>query len=136
VWGIQPSFSRLSSEEGIGVDSRRRLIRLEEARRLSTAEQSASNDVRAKPRLVVFYSPTSGRCRRLEALLANILRSRRNYEAFEVVRVDIGERPDLAERFRIEVVPTLLVIEGRRVVRRIISPNGVELEGELARWLV
>jgi thioredoxin-like negative regulator of GroEL len=71
----------------------------------------------------------------LEALLANILRLRRNHEAFDVVRVDIGERPDLAERLRIEVVPTFLVIEGRRVVRRIVSPNGVELERELAEWL-
>lgn len=95
----------------------------------------ASNDAKPKPRLVFFYSPTSGRCRRVEAILANTLRLRRNQEAFELVRVDIGERPDLTERFRIEVVPTLLVIEGRRVVRRIISPKGVELERELAKWL-
>ena len=98
--------------------------------------QAPSNDVNAKPRLVFFYSPTSGRCRRLEGLLANILRLRRNHEAFEVVRVDIGERPDLAGRFRIDVVPTLLVIEGSRVVRRIISPKGMELKRELAKWLV
>jgi thioredoxin-like negative regulator of GroEL len=89
----------------------------------------------AKPRLVFFYSPTSGRCRRLDALLANILRLRRNHGVFEVVRVDVQKRPDLAERFRIETVPTLLVIEERRVVRRIISPTGVELEGQLVKWL-
>jgi hypothetical protein len=29
----------------------------------------------------------------------------------------------------------LLVIEERRVVRRIISPTGVELEGQLVKWL-
>ena len=50
--------------------------------------------------------------------------------------MDIGERPDLAGRFRIDVVPTLLVIDGIRVVRRIISPKGVELKRELAKWLV
>lgn len=102
---------------------------------MNTAEQPASSDPRAKPRLVFFYSPTSGRCRRLDALLANILRLRRNHEVFEVVRVDVRERPDLAERFRVEAVPTLLVIEERRVVRRIISPKGVELERALAKWL-
>jgi thioredoxin-like negative regulator of GroEL len=102
---------------------------------LNTAK-GALDDVKAKPRLVFFYSPTSGRSRRLEALLANVLRLRRNHEAFEVVRVDIGERPDLAERFRIEVVPTVLVIEGSRVVRRITSLKGAELERELAKWLV
>ncbi len=102
----------------------------------TATDRAASNDVKAKPRLVFFHSPTSGRCRRLEAVLANILRLRRNHEAFQVVRVDIRERPDLAERFRIEVVPTLLVIEGRRIVRRIISPKRAELERELAKWLV
>jgi thioredoxin-like negative regulator of GroEL len=104
---------------------------------LDTArQQAASSAAKARPRLVFFFSPTSGRSRRLEALLANVLRLRRNHETFDLVRVDIEERPDLAEHFRIEVVPTLLVLEGRRIVRRIISPTGVELERGLTEWLV
>jgi thioredoxin-like negative regulator of GroEL len=50
--------------------------------------------------------------------------------------VDVGKRPDLAERLRVEEVPTLLVVEDRRVVCRICSPRGSrELRRELARWL-
>jgi thioredoxin 1 len=89
-----------------------------------------------KPRLVFFYSPTSGRSRRVEAYLAHATQRRKNHATFELVRVNVDERPDLAERFGVEVVPTLIVVEGRRVVRRITSPRStVQLENELAAWL-
>jgi thioredoxin-like negative regulator of GroEL len=86
--------------------------------------------------LVFFYSPTSGRCRRTEAQLAQTLQRCKNRAKFDVVRVNVEERPDLAERFRIEVVPTLIVIEGRRVVQRIVSPEtALELARSLGTWL-
>lgn len=87
-------------------------------------------------RLAFFYSPTSGRCRRTEAHLAQTLQRRKNRARFELVRVNVEERPDLAQRFRIEVVPTLVVIEGRRVVGRIVSPGTAgELAQGLRAWL-
>jgi thioredoxin-like negative regulator of GroEL len=87
-------------------------------------------------RLVFFYSQTSGQCRRTEAHLAQTLQRRKNRARFELVRVNVEERPDLAERFRIEVVPTLVVIEGRRVVGRIVSPStAAELARGLRAWL-
>jgi Thioredoxin domain-containing protein len=53
-----------------------------------------------------------------------------------VVKVNVEERPDLAERFRIEAVPTLVVIEGRRVVERIVSPDtALGLARSLKPWL-
>jgi thioredoxin 1 len=89
-----------------------------------------------RPRLVFFYSPLSGRCRRVEGYLAQVLQRRRNHDTFEVVRVPVDSRPDLAERFRIESVPTVLVVEGRRIKRRIEEPRGCrELEGQLQPWL-
>lgn len=87
-------------------------------------------------RLVFFHSPTSGRCRRTEAHLAQTLQRRKNRARFELVRVDVEERPDLAQRFRIEAVPTLVVIEGRRVVGRIVSPGtAADLARGLRAWL-
>jgi thioredoxin-like negative regulator of GroEL len=87
-------------------------------------------------RLVFFYSPLSGRCRRVEGYLAQVLQHRRNHDTFEVVRVPVDSRPDLARRFRIDAVPTVLVVEGRRITCRIEQPRGCrELEGELQRWL-
>lgn len=98
--------------------------------------RSGRGDASARLRLVFFFSPTSGRCRRIDAYLAHALQHRRNHRTFELVRVNVEERPDLAERFRVDVVPTLVVVEGRRVARRIAAPrNAVELERELETWL-
>jgi thioredoxin 1 len=90
----------------------------------------------SKPKLVFFYSPQSGRCRRVEGFVAQVLQRRHNHETFELVRVSVDKRPDLAERFRIESVPTICVVEDRRLRKRIRAPRGCrELERELAPWL-
>ena len=90
----------------------------------------------AKPKLVFFYSPQSGRCRRVEGFLSQVLQRRRNHDTFELIRVSVERLPDLAERFRITTVPTVCVVEERRLRRRIPTPRGCgELERELAAWL-
>lgn len=87
-------------------------------------------------RLVFFYSPRSGRCRRVEGFVAQVLQRRRNHDTFQLVRVSVERRPDLAERFGVEAVPTLCVVENRRLRKRIAAPRGCrELERELAPWL-
>ena len=50
-----------------------------------------------------------GRCRRVEGFIAQGLQRRHNHESFELVRVSVDRRPDLAEKFRIEQVPTICV---------------------------
>ncbi|HZT15489.1 MAG TPA: thioredoxin family protein [Gaiellaceae bacterium] len=90
----------------------------------------------AKPKLIFFYSPLSGRCRRAEGFLAQVLQRRHNHETFDLVRVSVEKRPDLAQRFRIEALPTLLVVEARRVKGRMVAPSGCrELERFLRPWL-
>src|SRR5262245_9951629 len=91
---------------------------------------------RERPRLVFFYSPLSGRCRRVEGYLAQVLQRRHNHDTFELVRVTAERRPDLVERFKVDTLPTLLVVDERRVQRRIVQPPGSrELEDELRPWL-
>jgi thioredoxin-like negative regulator of GroEL len=85
---------------------------------------------------VFFYSPQSGRCRRAEGFLAQVLQRRHNHETFDLVRVSVDRRPDLAERFRIEGVPTIVVVDGRKAKGRIVSPSGCrDLEEFLRPWL-
>ena len=87
-------------------------------------------------RLLFFHSRLSGHCRRVEGFLAQVLQRRRNHATFRVVEVAEEERPDLLERFKIESVPTLVVVEGKTVAGRLESPRGCrEIEGFLARWL-
>ena len=89
-----------------------------------------------RPRLVFFYSPLSGRCRRVEGFIAQVLQRRRNHDTFDLVRVSVDRRPDLAEKFRVETVPTICVVVSRKLRRRIVAPRGCrELEQELEPWL-
>jgi thioredoxin-like negative regulator of GroEL len=89
-----------------------------------------------RPRLVFFHSPRSGRCRRAESHLAQVLQRRRNHDSFQLLNVSVDDRPDLARRFRIAEVPTLIVIENKKVVGRIVRSRGCrDLEAALAPWL-
>jgi thioredoxin-like negative regulator of GroEL len=89
-----------------------------------------------QPRLVFFHSTLSGHCRRVEGFLAQVLQRRQNHGTFDVVLVAEEERPDLLERFRVETVPTLVVVENKAVTARLERPRGCrEIEGFLAPWL-
>jgi thioredoxin-like negative regulator of GroEL len=89
-----------------------------------------------QPRLVFFHSTLSGHCRRVEGFLAQVLQRRHNHATFRVVRVSEEERPDLLERFKVETVPTLVVVQGKLVAGRLERPRGCrDIEGFLAPWL-
>jgi thioredoxin-like negative regulator of GroEL len=71
----------------------------------------------AQPLLVFFTSQRSGPARRMESLLAHIARKER--DRLRVKRVDVDERPDLAKRFKISEVPSLALVQQKRVVARL-----------------
>ena len=90
----------------------------------------------AKPGLVFFHSAVSGKCRRVEAYLAQVLQRRQNHDTFKVYRVAEESRPDLVERFGVETLPTLVVVEERTVRGRLSSPATCqEIEDFLTPWL-
>jgi thioredoxin-like negative regulator of GroEL len=90
----------------------------------------------SKPRLVFFHSALSGHCRRVEGFLAQVLQRRRNHETFKLYVVEQTTRPDLVERFAVERMPTLVVVEGKAVAARLEQPRGCrEIERFLAPWL-
>jgi thioredoxin-like negative regulator of GroEL len=89
-----------------------------------------------RPRLVLFHSPLSGRCRRVEGFIAQVLQRRRNHDTFDVVRVSVDERPDLAQKFRVDEVPTICVVDSAKLRLRIVAPRGCrDLERQLEPWL-
>ena len=94
------------------------------------------SEATVKPRLVFFHSSLSGNCRRVEGFLAQVLQRRRNHGTFQVVRVAEEERPDLLQRFKIQTVPTLVVVEGKSIAGRLEKPRGCrDIEGFLSPWL-
>jgi thioredoxin-like negative regulator of GroEL len=89
-----------------------------------------------KPGLVFFHSSVSGRCRRVEGFLAQVLQRRRNHETFRFYSVASEERPDLVEKFGIRQLPALVVVENKSVRARLESPRGCrDIETFLAPWL-
>jgi thioredoxin 1 len=71
----------------------------------------------ARPLLVFFWSERSGPARRMESLLAHLERKER--ERLRVRRVDVDATPEIAERFKVDVVPTLVLVKERKVVARL-----------------
>ncbi|HET7137302.1 MAG TPA: thioredoxin family protein [Gaiellaceae bacterium] len=99
-------------------------------------KETSGRDLIQKPRLVYFHSRVSGRCRRVDAYLAQVLQRRQNHETFAYYSVAQEERPDLLERFGVALTPTLVVIEGKSVSARLESPRSSrEIAGFLAPWL-
>jgi thioredoxin-like negative regulator of GroEL len=89
-----------------------------------------------KPGLVYFHSSTSGKCRRIEGYIAQVLQHRRNHNTFKYYAVAQEERPDLLEKFGIELTPTIVVLERQSIAARLESPSGSkEIERFLQPWL-
>jgi hypothetical protein len=100
------------------------------------AERDSTSPRAGDLRLAFFRSDTSGRCRRVEGFVAQVLQRRQNHATFAVVPVSQEKQPDLFERFRIDKVPTLVVIEDNAVQRKLELPRSCrEIELFLSPWL-
>ena len=71
----------------------------------------------SRPLLVFFWSERSGPARRMESLLAHIARKERT--RLRIRQVDVDASPEVAERFKVEVVPTLVLVKEKRAVARL-----------------
>jgi len=71
----------------------------------------------ARPLLVFFTSERSGPARRMESLLAHLARKER--ARLRTARVDVDAQPELAGKFKVSEVPTLVLVVGKTVVARL-----------------
>jgi len=71
----------------------------------------------SRPLLVFFGAAHSGPARRMESLVAHVARKER--ARLRVTEVDIDQQPEVAERFRVTTVPTLVLVRDKRVVGRL-----------------
>lgn len=73
--------------------------------------------VDTRPLLLFFGAAHSGPARRMESLMAHLARKER--DRLRVTSIDVDERPELAQRFRVDTVPTLALVKDNRVVDRL-----------------
>jgi thioredoxin 2 len=71
----------------------------------------------ARPLLVFFSSTRSGPARRMESLVAHIARKERH--RLRVIQIDVDSRADLADRWSVGAVPTLVLVRGRKAIARL-----------------
>jgi hypothetical protein len=102
---------------------------------MSTTSATAVTENEA-PRLLFFHDEKSGKSRRADGFLAQVLQRGRNHQTFVIHRVEVGQRPDLADRFKIGETPTLLVVADKKVQARLERPRGcMDIELLLGPWL-
>ena len=100
------------------------------------ATSTTTRQTAEKPLLLFFHCPRSGASRRAEAYLANVLQRCANHDTFTLRRIDVARHQELARRLRVDGVPTLMVVEGKRVRRRLEEPNGIRpIASALRPWL-
>jgi thioredoxin 1 len=86
------------------------------------------------PLIVDFWATWCGPCHTVEPVLAEIAGLRRG--ELRIVRVDVDVNPDLARRYGVMSMPTLLLFAGGEPVLRLVGARGRgQLLAEIDRGL-
>jgi thioredoxin 1 len=98
---------------------------------LSSDEQFQTKVIQAdKPALVDFYATWCGPCQQLAPVLAELEGRYGGKVAF--FRIDVDRAPALARRHNVQAIPTLLLYQDGKVVKRL---HGLQPKDLLAREL-
>jgi thioredoxin 2 len=84
----------------------------------------------AIPVLIDFWAEWCGPCRTVSPDLEQLARERAGL--LKLVKVNVDQAPQLSSRFTVQAIPTLMLVDGGKVVGR---RTGAAPGRELSRWV-
>ncbi len=87
-----------------------------------------------KPVLADFWADWCGPCRMMHPVLQELAREWKGRAT--VVKINSDEQPELAARFNISALPTLVLFDGGKEVHRVSGAMPLQaLNAEFGRWV-
>ncbi len=80
--------------------------------------QNIQEILNTKPAVMLYFSaPTCNVCHALKPKLTDAIT--RNFDAFEIVSIDISKEPETASHFGVFAIPTILIfLDGKEFLRK------------------
>ncbi len=85
--------------------------------------------VSEKPLIVDFWAPRCGPCKSVGGLLEELAASRP--DQFELIKINVDDEPELAARFGVRSIPTLVAMRSGRVTHQMVGFSG---KARFERW--